>query len=97
MYVYLYICGHVFVCVCVYIYIFTPQNIWWIGNDAVNYIDGSHNLSTILKLIYSVNDSFFKEQPPVKVGPILNEQNLFQRVPSRVYRIHSQEVQYYRS
>jgi hypothetical protein len=33
----------------VYIY---PKNIWGIGIDADNYIDGSNNLSTILKLIH---------------------------------------------
>jgi hypothetical protein len=35
----------------IYIYIY-PKNICGIGNYADNYIDGSYNLSAILKLIY---------------------------------------------
>jgi hypothetical protein len=38
-----------------YVYVYTyiyPQNIWGIGNYADNYIDGSNNLTAILKLIY---------------------------------------------
>uniref|UniRef100_A0A673WLU3 Uncharacterized protein n=1 Tax=Salmo trutta TaxID=8032 RepID=A0A673WLU3_SALTR len=42
------------------IYIYLQKNIWEIGNDADNYIDGSFNLSTILKLIY----------PPQKINII---------------------------
>ena len=46
----MYICVDVCICVCtgiycIYIY---PKNIWGIGNDADNYIDGNNNLSAIL-------------------------------------------------
>ena len=38
-------------CMYVHTYIY-PKNIWGIGNYADNYIDGSNNLSSILKLIH---------------------------------------------
>ena len=37
----------IFMHVCMEIYIFTPKNIWGIGNDADNYIDGTNILSAI--------------------------------------------------
>jgi hypothetical protein len=42
--------------VCIY-----PQNIWGIGNYADNYIDGSSNLSAILKLIHPLTFYFKKK------------------------------------
>ena len=34
------------------IHVTKKMYIWWIGNDADNYVDRSHNLSAVLKLIY---------------------------------------------
>jgi hypothetical protein len=50
MYMYMYM--YIWVCTCMYINIYIyPKNIYGIVNDADNYVDGSNNLSTILKLI----------------------------------------------
>ena len=38
--------------VCKYILYIYAKNIWGIGNDADNYIDGSYILLAIVKLIY---------------------------------------------
>jgi hypothetical protein len=39
------------------------KNLWMIGNDdADNYIEGSHNLSAILKLIYPLKNTHKKTQ-----------------------------------
>ena len=42
------------------LYIYLQKNIWGIGSDADNYIDGSYNLSAILKPIYPLKNVFVK-------------------------------------
>ena len=42
------------------LYIYLSKNIWGIGNDADNYIDGSYNLYAILKLIYPLKNTKIK-------------------------------------
>ena len=55
---YIYICVYLGMCMYIDIYIY-PNNIWGIGHDADNYIDGSSNLSAILKLIHPLNYFIF--------------------------------------
>jgi hypothetical protein len=49
---------NVYVCTYIYIYIY-PKNIWGIGNYADNYIDGSNNLSSILRLIHPLKNILY--------------------------------------
>jgi hypothetical protein len=50
---------------CVDIY---PKNILGIGNDADNYVDGSNNQSTILKLIQPLTFFLFIKKYTLRMG-----------------------------